>query len=182
MYPLTRRWMGPRANLDVLEKRTLSCSCHDSKPGVSNLLLCHYQLRCFPKTSVTSSRPHGFLFKRIGVFWTFHTVAAHTTYCFTVVTITMLWPIILPGHIFGHLPNSFVHLYLHLVICFGFLSFTFLSNVVKFVVLMAVTKKIPFVCVITPCMWQKSTDIPGIIAHTAAIVLCAVSNQFSNFV
>ena len=144
MYPLTRRWMGPRPNLDVLEEIKLSCSCHDSQPAVSNLLLCHYQLCCFPKTSVTSIRPHGFLFKRIGVLWMFHTVAAHTTYYFTVVIITMLWPIILPGHIFSHHPKIFVHLYLHLVICFRFLSFTFLSNV-KFVVLMAVTKKIPFV-------------------------------------
>jgi len=33
---------------------------------------------------------HGFLFERIGVFSMFRTAAPHTTYYFTVVTITML--------------------------------------------------------------------------------------------
>jgi hypothetical protein len=44
LYPLDRRLVGPRAGLDAVEKRKISCPCRESNPGSCALSPSVYQL------------------------------------------------------------------------------------------------------------------------------------------
>jgi len=81
--------MGPRAGLDVLEKRKILCLCQESRPGSSSPSPSHYKGDMHSKCLLIS-----FLLLVINLLVHINTYTALQVAGFNFLTWHMCWPII----------------------------------------------------------------------------------------